>query len=81
MSNRTIGAAQFKAQCLSLLDEVQITGETLTVTKRGKPVVIINPAPNAEVRKSLFGSLATPGYRFDDPFSPATDPMDWEANR
>lgn len=81
MSNRTIGAAQFKARCLTLLDEVQTTGEPLTVTKRGKPVAVINPAREEQPRKSLFGSLATPGYKFDDPFSPATDPMDWDANR
>jgi len=33
---RTIGAAKFKEQCLSLLD--QIDAEGLVITKHGKPV-------------------------------------------
>ncbi len=33
---KTIGAAKFKEQCLSLLDELD--NEGLVVTKRGKPV-------------------------------------------
>jgi antitoxin (DNA-binding transcriptional repressor) of toxin-antitoxin stability system len=33
-SRRTISAAEFKAKCLALLDQVSPTGETLVVTKR-----------------------------------------------
>ena len=40
---RTIGAGEFKAKCLKLLDEVAATGEALVVTKRGKPVARIEP--------------------------------------
>jgi prevent-host-death family protein len=42
MKTRTIGATEFKAHCLALLDEVE-AGLTLTVTKRGEPVVTISP--------------------------------------
>ena len=38
---RTIGAAQFKAQCLALLDEVD--NEGIIITKRGKPVAKLMP--------------------------------------
>ena len=38
MAQRTIGAAEFKAKCLALLDEVAETKEELVVTKRGRPV-------------------------------------------
>lgn len=38
---KTIGAAKFKAECLSLLDHVPPEG--LVVTKRGKPVARILP--------------------------------------
>lgn len=38
---RTIGAAQFKAQCLALLDEVDAEG--IVITKRGKPVAKLIP--------------------------------------
>jgi prevent-host-death family protein len=45
MSNlqRKITATQFKARCLRLLDEVAETGETLVVTKHGRPVARVEP--------------------------------------
>jgi prevent-host-death family protein len=51
---RSIAAARFKAQCLKLLDEVAETGETIVVTKRGKPVAKIQPV---EEPRSLKGSV------------------------
>jgi prevent-host-death family protein len=41
---KEITASQFKARCLRLLDEVSETGETLVVTKRGRPVARVVPA-------------------------------------
>lgn len=40
---REITATQFKARCLRLLDEVAETGETLVVTKHGRPVARVEP--------------------------------------
>jgi prevent-host-death family protein len=51
---RTIPAGQFKARCLKLLDEVAETGETIVVTKRGKPVARVEPI---EEPPSLKGSV------------------------
>ncbi|MHB1242505.1 MAG: type II toxin-antitoxin system Phd/YefM family antitoxin [Gaiellaceae bacterium] len=54
MTERTVAAGKFKAECLALLDEVAETGRPLVVTKRGKPVarvVSIEPPP------SLVGSV------------------------
>ena len=51
---RTIPAGRFKAQCLRLLDEVAKTGETIVVTKRGKPVAKVEPV---EAPPSLQGSV------------------------
>jgi prevent-host-death family protein len=51
---RTIPAGRFKAQCLRLLDEVAETGETIVVTKRGKPVARLEPV---EEPRSLVGSV------------------------
>jgi prevent-host-death family protein len=39
----TIQASKFKAQCLALMDHVARTGETLTITKNGKPVAELRP--------------------------------------
>lgn len=43
-SSREITATEFKARCLRLLDEVAGSGETLVVTKRGRPVVRVEPS-------------------------------------
>ena len=34
----TIQASEFKAKCLALMDQVARTGQTIVVTKNGKPV-------------------------------------------
>lgn len=52
---RKIKAAEFKAKCLALLDEVAETGEGVIVTKRGKAVAQVVPA--VERRGALFGCL------------------------
>lgn len=40
---QTIQASKFKARCLALMDQVARTGETILVTKNGKPVVEVKP--------------------------------------
>ena len=49
-----ISASEFKAKCLRLLDQVAETGETIVVTKRGKPVARVLPP---EPPRSLKGSV------------------------
>lgn len=36
MKTRVVNATEFKAKCLSLLDEVAAQDETITITKRGR---------------------------------------------
>lgn len=50
---KEIGAAKFKEQCLSILDEVDEDG--IVITKRGRPVAKLIPI-RAE-SASLIGSL------------------------
>jgi prevent-host-death family protein len=50
---RIIKASEFKAKCLSLMDEVAQSGESLVITKNGKPVAELKPY-GAE-KKNLFG--------------------------
>lgn len=40
---RTVGAAEFKAKCLALLEEVAATGVPIVVTKRGRAVARVEP--------------------------------------
>jgi prevent-host-death family protein len=51
---REITATQFKARCLRLLDEVAETGETLVITKHGRPVARVEPPLRAD---DLRGSV------------------------
>lgn len=50
----TIQASEFKAKCLALMDQVARTGETILVTKNGKPVAELRPHRPPRV-KSPFG--------------------------
>jgi prevent-host-death family protein len=43
MKNRLVTATELKAKCLALLDEVDDKGDTITVTKRGRPVATLQP--------------------------------------
>jgi prevent-host-death family protein len=69
----TLGAAAFKARCLALLDRVASTGESLVITKRGKPVARVTPF-REEPRSSLKGSVRTNG----DVVGPILDSWDVE---
>jgi prevent-host-death family protein len=64
MKNRVIGATEFKAKCLALLDEVHEQGGTITVTKRGLPVATVSAAKKPAWRSPkdlLAGTLEITG--------------------
>ena len=77
MPGKNVGAAQFKAQCLRLIDQMARDRRPVTITKRGRPVAILSPLP-AEPSSTLFGAMAGSVRRYDDPFSPALDPAEWD---
>lgn len=52
-----ISAAQFKARCLKLMDEIARTRRPIVITKRGRPVAKL-VAVEPESRKPLFGCMA-----------------------
>jgi prevent-host-death family protein len=78
MSGKTIGAARFKAECLKLIDQITEDHEPVTITKRGKPVAVLNPIASKEP-VSILGALQGTVLRYDDPFASAADPADWNA--
>lgn len=53
---KMIGAAEFKAHCLRILDEVHRSGEPVTITKRGKPVGELHP-PTRNESRSVIGCM------------------------
>src|SRR4030066_787131 len=54
-----INAAEFKAKCLKLIDEVAATHEPLIISKRGKPLGKLGPIGN-EGPASMFGYMKGP---------------------
>jgi prevent-host-death family protein len=70
----TIGAGEFKAKCLKLLDEVAEKRQTLVITKHGRPVAQIVPMP-PEV--DPFGYMRGSGVIIGDIISPLEN--EWEA--
>jgi len=55
LQRREIGAAEFKARCLELMDEVERLGTEIVITKHRKPVARLVPATSEG--KRISGSL------------------------
>jgi len=70
----TIPAGEFKAKCLKLLDQVAETHETLVITKHGKPVAQLVPAPSED---TIFGSMRGSILYMGDVISPID--VEWDA--
>ena len=68
---RTMGAAKFKEQCLSVLDRLEAEG--LVITKHGRPVALLIPWEKRsarligalEGRIEVHGDLLTTGEHWD----------------
>jgi len=43
MKEAVIGASDFKARCLRILDEVAKKGDSLVITKHGRPIARLTP--------------------------------------
>ncbi len=50
-------AGEFKARCLKLMDQVQITGRPIVITKRGRPVAKLVPVEEAKPDREIFGCM------------------------
>jgi prevent-host-death family protein len=71
----TIGAGDFKAKCLQLLDDVAARRESLVITKRGKPVARLVPI---SPEMPLFGAMAGSVLEESDIVSPLD--IHWDAS-
>jgi prevent-host-death family protein len=72
-----ITATEFKAKCLSLIDQVHDSGKPILITKRGRVVASLVPKEDADQKPwvQLRGSVQW----FEDPLKPAIDESDIEA--
>ncbi|MGD0414396.1 MAG: type II toxin-antitoxin system Phd/YefM family antitoxin [Terriglobales bacterium] len=76
---RKIAAGEFKARCLTLMEDVRSTREPLVITKRGKPVAKLVPADDTE--RAFIGRLKGVMKIVGDIESPVVPLEDWEALR
>lgn len=67
-------ASDFKARCLSVLDQVRDSGRELVVTKHGKPVARVVPVDRPQ---SLRGSVT---FNVPDEELIAPIPVRWDAS-
>jgi len=73
---RTIAAAEFKARCLTLMEDVCSTREPIVITKRGKPVAKLVPVPAA--KDDFIGRLKGRIRIVGDIESPVVPPETWK---
>jgi prevent-host-death family protein len=76
---KTIAAGKFKAQCLTLMDDVQKTREPIIITKRGKVVAKLVPAESQ--KREFIGRLKGVIRIVGDIESPIVPPEVWESGR
>lgn len=74
---KMVGITEFKAKCIALLDEMERSGEPLTITRRGKPSLTLSAREVRPERNSLFGSMKGTVTVHGDIVAPV-DP-EWEA--
>lgn len=76
--NPQVSKSRFKARALEIFRHIETTGESVVITDRGKPTLIVKryaPVPD-DPRRRLEGSV----LHYDDPFTPIAED-DWEALR
>jgi prevent-host-death family protein len=76
---KSMQASAFKTRCLSVMDEVQATGEPVIVTKRGKPVVKVVPVESET--DDIFGFMAGKFTIVGDIESPVVPLKQWKITR
>jgi prevent-host-death family protein len=76
LKTREIGAADFKARCLELMDEVERLGVEIVITKHRRPVARLVPARSAS--GGFVGSMKGMAEVLGDIVSPTGE--EWEAD-
>ena len=61
--SRMMKASEFKAKCLALMDEVERTGQSVVITKNGRPIAELSPYKQRKrnARGILKGRLTVTG--------------------
>jgi prevent-host-death family protein len=78
---KEVAISEFKAKCLSLLEQVQKTKKPILVTRFGKPIAEVIPASPKAGAGDWIGSMKGTFEILGDIVSPAGDEQDWEVLR
>ena len=76
-----IAISQFKAKCLTLLEEVSKTKKPIRVTRFGKPIADVIPPATVQGRAAWIGSMKDSMKIVGDIISPANKENEWEVLR
>ncbi len=71
-------AAEFKAKCLAIMDEVQRTREPVQITKHGRPVARLIPVPNSA--DDIFGYMRGKAKTLGNIVGPVIPLDEWETD-
>jgi len=75
---KEVAISEFKAKCLSLLEEVEKTKKPLLVTKFGKPIAEVGPPSVNQKNRSWVGSMTGEIAFLEDIVGPVFDERDWK---
>lgn len=70
-----VGAAEFKARCLELVERVREARTEYIVTRHGVPVARLVPMDSADGPASFLGSMSGSVIDYERPFDPV--PGEW----
>lgn len=76
LQTREIGAAEFKARCLEIMDEVERLGHEVVITKHRRPVARLVPMQYGD--RKFCGSMRGAIVKAGDLVSPTDE--SWEAD-
>jgi prevent-host-death family protein len=78
---KEITISEFKAKCLSLLDEVNKTRRPIRITRHGKPIAEVGPPSPDRKGRRFVGAMAGTIEILGDIMEPVIDLNDFEAYR
>ena len=73
-----INAAEFRANCFKILDQVKVTHKEVVITKRGKPIAKLVHIARQNDKDPLLGSMEGLVETISDLTRPVIDPDAWE---
>jgi prevent-host-death family protein len=78
---KEVAISEFKAKCLSMIEEVRKTRQPIRVTRFGRPVAeVVPPSPQKATGRRL-GSMVGTAEILGDIVGPTGSWDDWEASR